>query len=193
MRIALLDYGAGNLHSLGKALALAGALLKRETSVRRCFATDLLVLPGVGAFGPAARSIARDRDALRDAIHDGFPVLGICLGMQLLFSSSEEATGAGLGVMSGQVTRLRASRVPHIGWNTLEFEGESPLPAAWFANSYACRPADQEVVTAWSTHEGDRFPAMVRRGKVAGVQFHPEKSSDAGVRFLCALVQELCA
>jgi glutamine amidotransferase len=116
--------------------------------------------------------------------------------MQLLFDGSDEGEGAGLGVVPGRVTRLRAVRVPQIGWNAVEPEpGESlfvaaPLPMVYYANSYVCRPDDASVVTAWSEHEGDRFPAAVRAGRAVGVQFHPEKSSMDGVRFLRAFLDE---
>ena len=159
---------------------------------------DVLVLPGVGAFGHAASHLAPARDALRAAILGGFPCVGICLGMQLLFDDSDEGAGAGLGVIEGRVTRGRARRVPHIGWAPIEDAsdstfGRAPLDVAYYANSFACRPSRADVVSAWSSHENDRFPAMVRDGSTVGVQFHPEKSSGAGVAFLRALIAEACA
>jgi glutamine amidotransferase len=129
---------------------------------------------------------------MRAAVVGGQPTIGICLGMQLLFDGSDEGAGAGLGIIPGRVTRLRAVRVPQIGWNAVEAVPDeplfaaSPLAMAYYANSYACRPADRRVVTAWSQHEGDRFPAAVRAGQAVGVQFHPEKSSTPGVEFLRA-------
>lgn len=193
MRVSVLDYGAGNLHSLAKALAAPGVELVVEIDPLRAIDTDLLVLPGVGAFGAAAARLACGRDAMRDAIRGGLPIIGICLGMQLLFDASDEGDGAGLGVIPGRVERLRATRVPHIGWNSVESSGPNGLSVAlpatvYYANSFACRPTDESVVAAWSTHETDRFPAVVRAGTAAGVQFHPEKSSAAGVRFLRELL-----
>jgi glutamine amidotransferase len=126
-------------------------------------------------------------------------VIGVCLGMQLLFDASDEGAGAGLGVLLGRVERLDASRVPHIGWNTLDDATDpllwaNPLDRGYYANGFACRPADATRVSAWTTHEADRFPAMVRGGdrtRVIGFQFHPEKSGRAGVRLLRAAIEEL--
>ena len=189
MRITLFDYGAGNLHSLAKALRGDGRDVRFETDARAAIRTDVLVLPGVGAFGPAASALATGRDAMRDAITAGLPCLGICLGMQLLFDSSEEGDGAGLGVFAGRVTRLRTPRSPQIGWNSIEdaidpLFGAARLETVYYANGFVCRPLDQSVVAAWSTHDGDRFPAAVRANNVLGVQFHPEKSSAPGLAFI---------
>jgi glutamine amidotransferase len=196
MRVTVLDYGAGNLHSLAKALDDGLSTVRIETDAAASLNTDVLVLPGVGAFGHAAEQLRAARSALRDAIRDGLPCVGICLGMQLLFEESEEGAGAGLGVIEGRVTRLQARRVPHIGWTTIDEPCDAtftraPLDVAYYANGFACRPSRPDVVRAWSIHEGDRFPAMVRDGNVVGVQFHPEKSSRAGVAFLGALIQEV--
>jgi imidazole glycerol-phosphate synthase subunit HisH len=198
MRVALLDYGAGNLHSLAKALTLAGAEVRVEADASRCLDADALVLPGVGSFTRAAEHVAPARDGLRAAILDGFPMIGVCLGMQLLFDRSEEGEGEGLGIIAGTVTRLDASRVPQIGWNTVDDATDAALDAsqlrtAYYANSYVCRPVDGGTVSAWTTHESDRFPAMVRARRAVGVQFHPEKSSAAGVRLLRALLEECAA
>lgn len=195
MKIGIFDYGAGNLHSLAKALARTGHVVIVETDPRRAIEADLLVLPGVGAFQTAAAKIAPARERMRDALRDGLPAIGVCLGMQLLFDESEEGPGAGIGLLEGRVTRLRADRVPHIGWNSLEQTTDpafarAPLAVAYYAHGYVCRPESEEVVTAWTTAGGDRFPAAVRQGRTAGVQFHPEKSSRAGVELLAALVEE---
>lgn len=196
MKVTVFDYGAGNLHSLVKALELApDTRVHVEEDATRLGDAEALVLPGVGAFGAAAERLAPGLDALRAAAAGGLPILGICLGMQLLLDESEEGAGAGLGVIPGRVTRLRARHVPQIGWNALE-EGDdpllerAPLGVAYYANGYVCRPRATEVVRAWSEHEGDRFPAMVRAGRVVGVQFHPEKSSAPGVRFVHQWIEE---
>jgi len=197
VNVTVFDYGAGNLHSLAKALEAPDVLVRIETDPYRAVevATDVLVLPGVGAFGSAADRLAPGRAAMRAAILGGLPTIGICLGMQLFFDGSDEGEGEGLGVIPGRVTRLRAVRVPQIGWNAVEpvrdplFDA-APLPMVYYANSFVCRPADASVVTAWTEHEGDRFPAAVRAGRAVGVQFHPEKSSTHGVRFLRAFLDD---
>lgn len=196
LRVTVFDYGAGNLHSLVKAVEAGGATVTVETdpaaAVRN---TGALILPGVGAFAPAAERLASGRDAMRDALLGGLPTLGICLGMQLLFDASDEGAGEGLGIVPGRVTRLSAERVPQIGWNRLDAVSEplldtASLDVAYYANSFVCRPtADgEQYVTAWSEHEGDRFVASVRRGHVIGTQFHPEKSSTPGVTFVKAFL-----
>ena len=196
MRVTIFDYGAGNLHSLGKAIERPGTEVRLETRpAAAVLDTDALILPGVGAFGAAAARLAPGRDAMREALEGGLPCLGICLGMQLLFEHSEEGLGSGLGFLPGAVTRIAARRVPHIGWNALEERRDAlfdraPLSMAYFANGYVCRPTSVDGVIAWTTHESDRFPSAVRRGRTVGVQFHPEKSSDAGVRFVHAFLDE---
>jgi glutamine amidotransferase len=189
MNIAVFDYGAGNLHSLLKALDRTGASVRVEQNLDRCLDSQLLVLPGVGAFGHAAGRMAPALQPARKALQSGLPCLGICLGMQLLFERSEEGPGEGLGFFEGEVTRLRAQRVPQIGWN--QVEGPLEMRFAYYANGFVCRPKATSSVVAWSTHESDRFPAAVRQGKVLGVQFHPEKSSVPGLRLIDAFVKEL--
>ncbi|NTX36922.1 MULTISPECIES: imidazole glycerol phosphate synthase subunit HisH [unclassified Myxococcus] len=197
MRVTLFDYGAGNLHSLTKALATEeGVDVRVEESPARAVDTDVLVLPGVGAFGSAAARLAPGRDAMRSALEKGLPCLGICLGMQLLFDSSDEGEGAGLGYFSGRVTRLTSRRVPQIGWNQVEGDrtlSGAKLDTAYYAHSFVCRVEDASVVTGWTTHEEDRFPAVVRRGRVVGVQFHPEKSSSSGVAFVRTFLREVAS
>jgi len=199
VKVTIFDYGAGNMHSLSKAIAAGGADVAIEADPLRATSTDVLVLPGVGAFDTAADRLSPGRDAMRAALLDGLPCLGICLGMQLLFDESDESTSAdarGLGLISGRVTRLRARRVPQIGWNSVDDASDrllvdAPLTHAYYANSYVCRPDDDAVVRAWSSHENDRFPAVVRMGNTVGVQFHPEKSSLPGLRFLRAFLDRI--
>lgn len=194
-RVMVMDYGVGNIHSLTKALVAAGATVEVTRDPLACIGGSAAVLPGVGAFEPAASVLASERHALAVAIRAGLPVLGICLGMQLLFDSSDEGPGHGLGIFSGRVTPLATPRTPQIGWNSIDdamdsLVDSSGLREAYYANSFACRPDDDGVVTGWSTHDGDRFAALVRRGRAVGVQFHPEKSSAAGLRFLRGWLEE---
>lgn len=195
MRVTVLDYGVGNLHSLFKALAAPGVEVRAETDARRAIDTDVLLLPGVGAFAAAAERLAPALDPVRRALAGGLPCLGICLGMQLLFDGSEEGAGSGLGLIRGRVRKLRTARVPQMGWNALEecrdpLLDASGLESAYFANSYVCEPDAPSAVRATSVHEGERFPSMVRAGRTVGVQFHPEKSSRAGVAFINAFLEE---
>lgn len=203
-RLTIFDYGAGNLHSLAKALDGPARSVRLERDPRAALDTDVLVLPGVGAFGPAAERLAPAREEMRARIAAGLPTLGICLGMQLLFDESEEGEGRGLGVFAGRVERLRAARTPQIGWNGIEYERDGTcadardaappsggLTIAYYANRYVCRAERADDVVAWSTHESDRFAAVVRSGDCLGVQFHPEKSSAPGIRFLDTYLDSL--
>ena len=195
MKTAILDYGAGNLHSLAKAVVSAGAEVVVTSDPLTALKADALLLPGVGAFGSATATLAPYTTTIRSALTDGLPCLSICLGMQLLFETSEEGEGAGLGVIGGSVRRLNAQRIPQIGWNAIQNAGDpliesSGLEVAYFANSYVCEPRDRSCVTSWATHEADDFAASVRVGRITGVQFHPEKSSAAGCSFIRAFLEE---
>jgi glutamine amidotransferase len=192
MNVAVFDYGAGNLHSLRHALEAAGATVGFETDPARLLGGDLLVLPGVGAFGQAAARLAPARTRIAAALRDGHPCLGVCLGMQLLFESSEEGAGLGLGVCGGRVRRLAAPRVPHMGWNRIIWrDARAPaLFAAYFAHSYAADSGAPETL-ATTDHEGVSFAAAVARARTLGVQFHPEKSGPEGRRWLAAIVRSL--
>ena len=193
--IAILDYGMGNLRSVEKALERVGARVEVTRDPERIRAAAGLVLPGVGAF-PKAMQAVRELgfDELMCAhVEAGRPVLGICLGMQLLFESSEELGGAeGLGLLDGAVVALDAPglKVPHIGWNEVAWANGSalheglPSPAAFYhVHSFAPRAADDAEVIGWSTY-GGRFPSVVGRDNVFGVQFHPEKSGPDGLALL---------
>jgi glutamine amidotransferase len=191
--IAIADYGMGNRRSLEKALAHVGAESTITADHDEIRAADKVILPGVGAFPEAMRNLRKSGlgDVLRERADAGVPLLGICLGMQLLFESTTEHEGAeGLGILPGAVTGLQAPRVPHIGWNLVEFARESALTdgfgdaaAFYHVHSYACRPADERDVVGW-TEYGERFASVVERGNVIGAQFHPEKSSRDGLRLL---------
>jgi glutamine amidotransferase len=189
MNVALLDYGAGNLHSLQKALEAGGAAVAVTTDWDRALGSDALVLPGVGSFGAAVRALEGNRDRIRDRLASGYPCLGICLGMQLLFDASEEGDGDGIGLVDGSVRALEGRRVPQMGWNDVNL-GEDPLFSgldhlvAYYANSFVCLPEDTRTVIAQTGYEGTAFAAGVRKANTWGVQFHPEKSSSPGLRLI---------
>ncbi len=185
----MLDYGVGNLHSLGKALERAGAAVEVTADPVRVLGADAIVLPGVGAFGEAADKLAPHARTLLDALDGGKPLLGVCLGMQLLFEESEESPGArGLAYVRGRVERLRHPRLPQIGWNTISFDedrlfqGLSEGTHVYYVNSYA--PAPRESVTIATTTHGATFTAAIRKKNAWGTQFHPEKSSTAGLAII---------
>lgn len=196
IHLALIDYGAGNLHSLAKGLEAGGARVSVTTDWTEALARDGLVLPGVGSFGAAVRGLEGQEARVRDALREGLPCLGICLGMQILFPESEEAEGRGIGLLRGRVRRLRARIVPQMGWNDVEigddpaFRGMEAFPA-YYANSYVCELAPEEAshAIAFSEYEGERIAAGVRVGRTWGFQFHPEKSSAPGLQLLANFVR----
>lgn len=180
--VRLLDYGVGNIHSLTKALERSGLTVETTPVSEGPGDADGVVLPGVGAFAPAAKEIEPVREELLNAIDDGLPLLGVCLGMQLLAEGSAEGDGEGLGLIPGDVRTLDHPRLPHIGWNSLEGPTKGPLAAldgrhVYYVHSYILPDHDDVVAT---TTYGETFPAIVHRGNVIATQFHPEKSSDAG-------------
>ncbi|MGC8839468.1 MAG: imidazole glycerol phosphate synthase subunit HisH [Anaerolineae bacterium] len=192
--IAIVDYGIGNIRSVFKAFQHLGAEAVMASDGRALERADGLVLPGVAAFGDAmAKLQALDLVApLREAVAAGKPFLGICVGMQVLFEESEEmGHHRGLGLLPGRVRRFAGPvRVPQIGWNQVFPAREDPLlagiqPGDWvyFAHSYYVAPADRSVVLA-ETEYGIRYPSAVGRGRLYGIQFHPEKSQAAGLRVL---------
>lgn len=196
VRIAVVDYGMGNRRSVQKALEHVGARAEITSDHGKLRAADGLVLPGVGAFPLAMRRLSELRlDApIRAVAAAGKPLLGICLGMQLLFDRSEEfEPTAGLGLIAGDVTPLHAGdlRIPHIGWNEVELERSCPLTAGlpsagcafYHVHSFAARPDDSADLVATTTY-GERFATIVAHDSVLGVQFHPEKSSRHGLRML---------
>jgi glutamine amidotransferase len=203
-RIGIVDYGMGNRRSVEKAIERSGARPVVSSIPAELRAADGVVLPGVGAFPAAVRSLAEhglDRFVV-DVARAGTPLLGICLGMQLLFERSEELEAAeGLGLLPGYVGRLRSGgqRIPHIGWSEVRFERESPLLrglppsgcAFYHAHSFAAHPACSAHVVA-SAQYGEPFATIVQDGGVFGVQFHPEKSAENGLRLLESFIA-VCA
>ena len=194
--IALVDYGMGNLRSVEKALTRVGADVSIVSGAKEVSEAGALVLPGVGAFGDCMKNLGRQGlvAPLRELIQSGRPFLGICLGFQALFDSSEEAPGvAGLGVFPGTVPRFTANglKVPHMGWNRLDFKrADCPLLAGvedgsfvYFVHSFYCQPANSDVVCG-TTQYGMQFCSMLWAGNVFAAQFHPEKSQGVGLRML---------
>ena len=190
LRVAVVDYGMGNRRSVEKALEHVGLepVLTADAAALR--SAERIVLPGVGAFPRAMRALGELGlvEVLRERAAAGVRLLGICLGMQLLFERSEELGGAeGLGLLEGDVVALRAPKVPHIGWNRVEPARASELlparEAYYHVHSFACRPSDDAVVVGRGDY-AEPFVSIVERDNVAGVQFHPEKSSRAGLSLL---------
>ncbi len=193
-RIAILDYGMGNLRSVEKALEHVGVTATITDDPGEVRAADGLVLPGVGAFPRAMQRIAELGldELIAERRREGVPILGICLGLQLLFETSSELGGAaGLGLLDGPVGELEAEglKVPHIGWEPVRWERDSRLAEGipsgtpfYFVHSFAPRPSGEELLG--TAVYGERFACAAERGNVFGVQFHPEKSSAAGLRLL---------
>jgi glutamine amidotransferase len=193
--IALVDYGAGNLTSVKKALTALGADFLVPSLPAECREAAGIIVPGVGHFEATTALDAPWRDAILRAVAERIPLFGICVGMQWLFEGSEEAPGvAGLGLLAGRIARLsgdgeRRLKVPHVGWNSLDFRGTARLlqglssggAQVYFTHSYAA-PITPECVA--STTHANTFSSVVERDNIFGVQFHPEKSSDAGLRIL---------
>ena len=202
--IAVIDYDMGNLHSVCKALEKAGATPKVTKDPSDLETAMAVVLPGVGAFDPAMLSL-RSRgliEPIKNIIAQGKPFLGICLGMQILFDSSEEGVENGLGIIPGKVRRFRPSqeiRIPHMGWNQLEitqaksllWEHLPPQPWVYFVHSFYVDPVEKKVNAATVTHGSQTVTAAVAYDNVTAVQFHPEKSSNIGLQILSNFVSQV--
>jgi len=192
--ITIIDYGVGNLRSVEKAFAATDCeaiVSSKETDLR---AAQKLVLPGVGAFGACMRALSeRGFDELvRERVEAGTPLLGVCVGMQILFEESDEfGATPGLGLLPGRVRRFSDELVvPHVGWNRIQqrqshglFDGVANGSFFYFVHSYYCEPEDKSVV-AGETEYGSNYASVVAKDNICGVQFHPEKSQDAGLRLL---------
>ena len=199
--VVVLDYGSGNIHSAAKALELAGARVSLSSEKSVAEAADGLLVPGVGAFSAVMAGInsVRGGAAIEKRLTGGRPVLGICVGMQVLFEHGVERGNdtPGLGEWPGVVTELDAPILPHMGWNTVDAPADSRLFAGiaderfYFVHSYAAREWTLEVHdpfphprVTWANHGGDTFLAAVENGPLSATQFHPEKSGEAGIRLL---------
>ena len=188
VKVAIFDYGAGNIFSLKNSLEKAGSTVDVITNFDSANNYSGLILPGVGNFDPALKSI-RDysRTDFKDYVNNKIPVLGICLGMEMFFEKSEEGKEKGLGIIDGEVVLLpNTMKVPHMGWNNLEIKKSSKIlqgveDDSWvyFVHSYMAKPKTQEVIIADSDY-GIKIPAVIERGIFYGTQFHPEKSGKVG-------------
>jgi glutamine amidotransferase len=204
--IAVIDYDMGNLHSVCKGLEKAGATPKITDSPQDIARADAVVLPGVGAFDPAVKQL-RSRglvEPVQEAIASKKPFLGICLGLQILFESSEEGKEPGLGIVAGTVRRFHSEpqlTIPHMGWNQLEltqtqiplWQKLSPQPWVYFVHSYYVDPIDPLMRAATVTHGSQTVTAAIARDNLMAVQFHPEKSSTAGLQILSNFVAQIQA
>jgi glutamine amidotransferase len=191
-RIQILDYGSGNLFSIENALRRESDSIEVIVSSDFLRSADALILPGVGSFSSAQKVLSLNKDAILNALSsDNIPLLGICLGMQLLFEESEEGPGEGLKLFGGKVKRFGDNtklKIPHMGWNTIELQlpksricqGLSSGAWVYYVHSYFPVPVDHEYVTAWTDYGSERFPALVEKGNIFGTQFHPEKSQLTG-------------
>ena len=199
--IAIIDYGVGNLFSVEKALLAAGAEAKVTGSAEDVQTAEKLVLTGVGAFGDCMQDFTRSGLApvLKERVAAGVPLLGICVGLQILFEDSEESPGVpGLGLIKGHVRRINAPglKVPHMGWNAIEPTGEKSylfreleLPSyVYFVHTYHAVPDERSVISS-VTHYGTELTASVQQGNIQATQFHPEKSGDVGLAILRNFVE----
>ncbi|MCW4014092.1 MAG: imidazole glycerol phosphate synthase subunit HisH [Candidatus Bathyarchaeota archaeon] len=195
-RISVIDYGVGNLFSMTNALQKTGAEVEIVKTREEILAADGVVLPGVGNFGAAAEKLSPIADAVLEAVDNGVPILGSCLGMQLLFERSEEAEGTGLGLLEGWIREFSGElKTPHMGWNTITATRESPLLEGipdgsyfYFVHSYYPDPVNREDSLA-ETEYGGVFTSIVERDNIYGCQFHPEKSGKSGAALLSNYVE----
>ncbi|HLC09917.1 MAG TPA: imidazole glycerol phosphate synthase subunit HisH [Nitrosopumilaceae archaeon] len=187
VKVAIFDYGAGNIFSLKSSLEKNGAEVDVITSLNHTNSYSGLLLPGVGNFDPAIGSLTSSKKAFVDTVKNQMPVLGICLGMEMFFEKSEEGKASGLGVLEGEVILLpNKFKIPHMGWNDLQIKKPSKLldgvkDGSWvyFVHSYRVKPKNMEIVKADSDY-GISVPAVIESGSLFGTQFHPEKSSKVG-------------
>jgi len=199
-RVAVVDYGAGNLVSIEQALTVSGAVVHRAVNAGDIGQADLLVVPGVGAAAPAMDRLRLGGfvEPIREWLAADRPFLGICLGLQLLFEGSDEDEAETLGILPGRTVRMvGAPTLPHIGWNQVDrlrdhpaFDGIAPGADFYFVHSFVCAPAGDEGRTAIlaQTEHGPRFVSAVARGRLLGVQFHPERSGTNGLRLVANVV-----
>jgi len=190
--ICLVDYGMGNLRSVEKALERIGARVQRSSDPSLIQDAKAIVVPGVGSFDHAVDELKQRQlfKPIVEAIHAGKPYLGLCLGLQLLFSRSEEGRREGFGILPGKVTAFPGSlKTPHMGWNEVEWteqvpgQSEGSRASYYFVHSYYVEPENSDVVAGWTTY-GVRFASVIRHQNIVATQFHPEKSQANGLSFL---------
>ena len=199
--IAMIDYDAGNIKSVEKALLLLGHEVEVTGDPERILKAENVILPGVGAFGDAMENLKRAGldEVIRRVVAQGTPFMGICLGLQLLFERSDEAPGAkGLGLLEGEILKIpdqEGLKIPHMGWNSLHlehggrlFRGIEEQSYVYFVHSYYLKAKDESIVKA-STEYSTHIHASVEKGNIFGCQFHPEKSSEVGLRILKNFVE----
>lgn len=199
MKVGIVDYRMGNLASVSKAIEAAGGTAVVSDQISELESSDLLILPGVGHFGAGMDNLAELglQDFIVGWAERQRPLLGVCVGMQLLFDESDEGDAKGLGILKGRVEKFDPSlKVPHMGWNTLQRQGDSAVFGEfddryfYFVHSYYCVPEDPDIVAA-KTGYGVEFASAVHDRNVYGVQFHPEKSSDDGLALYRRLLEEI--
>ncbi|UCC57699.1 MAG: imidazole glycerol phosphate synthase subunit HisH [Candidatus Bathyarchaeum sp.] len=190
--MAVVDYGVGNLRSIRRGLERSGAQVHITHNPNDLRKSDAIVLPGVGAFAPAVKNLVPVTDVLKEALEYGKPILGVCLGLQLLFTRSNEGGSIrGLDFISGEIIKLPENvKIPQMGWNTIDIVQSHPLLEGvkdnsyfYFVHSYYPHPSDPEVIVA-TTEYGVNFPSMVAKQNLFATQFHPEKSSKTGLIIL---------
>ena len=188
LNISITDYGVGNLYSIRRSLEMCGANVKVIGDMKELRDAECIVFPGVGAFDKTMEKLLPYREQILDRLRSGTPCLGICIGAQIMMQGSEEGTSPGIGVMEGKVVKLKAERIPQMGWNIVDtddplFEGIENR-YFYFAHSYHGEPTEKDVVRGTTEYEGVRFPTLFRKWNTVGCQFHPEKSSTSGMQFL---------
>jgi glutamine amidotransferase len=193
-KVTIFDYGVGNLHSISKALEISGAKVTVATDIDDVLEAGAIVFPGVGEFGAVMKAMGPDKKRLTKRLIEGVPTLGICIGFQVLFETSEESKGPGLGLIEGRVLKFNKVRIPHMGWNTVNttaaaakdplMKGIPKVSYFYFANSYAPAPKGKDGIVLARSDYGQNFPSVMRKANTFGVQFHPEKSSRFGLKLI---------
>jgi len=188
LKVTIADYGVGNLHSVRKAFEINGAEVDVVTDMKDLLGSECIVFPGVGAFDSTMKRLAPYKEKIRERLLSGVPALGICIGAQILFDSSEEGSSEGVGAFRGRITKLSAERIPHMGWNSVVTS--DPLMDGiedrrfYFAHSFRGSAANPNNVIGVTEYEGREFSSFFRTANTYGTQFHPEKSATSGLALI---------